>query len=119
MDSRKTIVAKGRRFRETLVSRGAFLCAILLLLGTQEAFAGVSAGAQAINQIASDFQGLVEPVRKFVFIIASIMGLVGAVQLFFKFQNGDQDLTKRAMMWFGGCFALLALAAALPLFFGT
>lgn len=33
-------------------------------------------------------------------------------------QNGDQDVKKTIMMTMGGCIAFVALAEALPAFFG-
>jgi hypothetical protein len=33
-------------------------------------------------------------------------------------QNGDQDVKKSIMLTVGGCIALIAMATALPAFFG-
>lgn len=43
--------------------------------------------------------------------------LVGAFNVYFKMQNGDQDVKKTIMLTIGGCIAFIALSEALPLFF--
>ena len=43
--------------------------------------------------------------------------LVGAFNVYFKMQNGDQDIKKTIMLTIGGCIAFIALSEALPLFF--
>ena len=49
--------------------------------------------------------------------IAAVIVLVGAFNVYFKMQNGDQDVKKTIMMTIGGCIAFIALSEALPLFF--
>ena len=40
-----------------------------------------------------------------------------ARNVYFKMQNGDQDVKKTIMLTIGGCIAFIALSEALPLFF--
>ena len=40
-----------------------------------------------------------------------------AFNVYFKMQNGDQDVKKTIMLTIGGCIAFIALSEALPLFF--
>ena len=49
--------------------------------------------------------------------IAAVIVLVGAFNVYFKMQNGDQDVKKTIMPTIGGCIAFIALSEALPLFF--
>ena len=49
--------------------------------------------------------------------IAAVIVLVGAFNVYFKMQNGDQDVKKTIMLTIGGCIAFIALSEALPLFF--
>ena len=53
----------------------------------------------------------------FAVTIAAVIVLVGAFNVYFKMQNGDQDVKKTIMMTIGGCIAFIALSEALPLFF--
>ena len=50
--------------------------------------------------------------------IAAVIALVGAFNVYFKMQNGDQDVKKTIMLTIGGCIAFVALSEALPAFFG-
>ena len=46
--------------------------------------------------------------------IAAVIAIVGAFNVYFKMQNGDQDMKKTIMMVIGGCIAFVVLAEALP-----
>jgi len=52
-----------------------------------------------------------------MYAIAAVIALVGAFNVYFKMQNGDQDVKKTIMMTIGGCVAMVAMATALPMFF--
>lgn len=49
--------------------------------------------------------------------IGAIIAIIGAFNVFFKMQNGDQDVKKTIMLTIGGCIAFVALGTALPAFF--
>ena len=49
--------------------------------------------------------------------IGAVIAIVGAFNVYFKMQNGDQDVKKTIMLTIGGCIAFVALGEALPLFF--
>ena len=49
--------------------------------------------------------------------IAAVIVLVGSFNVYFKMQNGDQDVKKTIMMTIGGCVAFIAMSEALPMFF--
>ena len=57
------------------------------------------------------------PVSNLMKAIAAVIALVGAFSIYFKMQNGDQDVKKAIMLTIGGCVAFLAMSEALPLFF--
>lgn len=47
-----------------------------------------------------------------MYAIAAVVALVGAFNVYFKMQNGDQDVKKTIMMTIGGCVAMVAMAIA-------
>ena len=49
--------------------------------------------------------------------IAAVIVLVGAFNVYFKMQNGDQDVKKTIMLTIGGCVAFIAMSEALSFFF--
>ena len=57
------------------------------------------------------------PVSNLMKAIAAVIVLVGAFNVYFKMQNGDQDVKKTIMLTIGGCVAFIAMSEALPLFF--
>ena len=85
-----------------------------------ERFIGSSFGqkcvvaAIALVQEVSSYQ---TPVSNLMKAIAAVIVLVGAFNVYFKMQNGDQDVKKTIMLTIGGCIAFIALSEALPLFF--
>ena len=76
-----------------------------------------SVGQAAISEAAQGIAKYQESVQKLVYAIAAVVGIVGAFSVYFKMQNGDQDVKKAVMMTVGGCIALIALATAIPTFF--
>ena len=46
-----------------------------------------------------------------------IVSMMVFFNVYFKMQNGDQDVKKTIMLTIGGCIAFIALSEALPLFF--
>lgn len=74
-------------------------------------------GAGAFTSATTEIQTYQEPVKKLLYVIAAIIVLVGCFNVYFKMQNGDQDVKKTIMMTIGGCVAMVALANALPMFF--
>lgn len=58
-----------------------------------------------------------DSVTKLMYAIAAVIAIVGAFNVYFKMQNGDQDVKKTIMMTIGGCVAFVAMATALPQFF--
>ena len=75
-------------------------------------------GAGAFNSATTEIQSYLDPVKNLLYAIAGVIVLVGCFNIYFKMQNGDQDVKKTIMLTIGGCIAMVALANALPKFFG-
>lgn len=69
------------------------------------------------NQVIIRVYSYPDPVSNLMKAIAAVIVLVGAFNVYFKMQNGDQDVKKTIMLTIGGCIAFIALSEALPLFF--
>jgi uncharacterized membrane protein len=73
-------------------------------------FAQKSGGlANGLSAATSELQGIVEPITTFLYIIAAIIGIFGAIKVYSKHQNGDQD-THKAMGQWGFAFVFLIAA---------
>lgn len=99
-----------KRFRQ--------LALILILLGAnislilaQDGNAGINA---ATTQVRSYFQSGVN----LMYAIGAIVGLIGAVKVFNKWNSGEPDTGKVAAAWFGSCVFLVIVATVLTSFFG-
>ena len=77
-----------------------------------------TAGVGGITTATTDIAKYGPAVQKLMYAIAAVIALVGAFSIYFKMQNGDQDVKKSVMLTVGGCIAMIALATALPAFFG-
>ncbi len=97
---------------------GLRLASLALLFMMSTGYAMADAGSSAITGAVGTFKGYLEPVRNLLYVIAAVVSIIGALHVFYKMNNGDQDVKKTIMMTIGGCAALVALAVALPKFFG-
>jgi hypothetical protein len=91
------------------------LCALLLAgamtAGAQDGNAGIQ---QANTQVRSYF----ESGTNLMYGIGAIVGLIGAVKVYQKWNSGDQDTSKVAAAWFGSCIFLVVVATIIKSFFG-
>ncbi len=86
------------------------------IISTSNAMAG-SKGAAGFTKATQEVSSYQTPVSNLMKAIAAVIVLVGAFNVYFKMQNGDQDVKKTIMLTIGGCIAFIALSEALPLFF--
>lgn len=54
-----------------------------------------------------------------IYAIGAVIGLVGAVKVYNKWNSSDGDTTKVAASWFGSCIFLVVVATFLKSFFGV
>ncbi len=104
------------RFIGSSFGQKCVVAAIALVISTSNAMAG-SKGCRRFYQGHSGSQFYQTPVSNLMKAIAAVIVLVGAFNVYFKMQNGDQDVKKTIMLTIGGCIAFIALSEALPLFF--
>ena len=110
-----SLFKSGKNF---LSYQGLRLASLALLFMMSTGYAMADAGSSAITGAVGTFKGYIDPVRNLLYVLAAIVSLVGAFNCYYKLQNGDQDVKKTIMMTIGGCAALVAMAVALPKFFG-
>ena len=56
-------------------------------------------------------------VQAVAFVLACIMGIVGAFVIYYAIANNAPDVKKRILTWGGSCMTMLCMAIALPGFF--
>jgi hypothetical protein len=89
------------------------MCVILFHISAfaQDGNAGIN---EATNYMLSYFQ----TGTTLMYAIGAVVGLVGAVKVYQKWNGGDPDTSKVAAAWFGSCIFLVIVATVLQSFFG-
>ena len=77
-----------------------------------------SAGTTALGTVTDEIAKYVPVAVKLCYAIAGVVAVVGAISVYIKMNNEEQDVKKSIMMIIGACIFLIAAAQALPLFFG-
>ena len=79
---------------------------------------GGDAGITAMEGVKDKLINYIPAVRSLCYALAGIVAVVGAISVYIKMNNEEQDVKKSIMMIVGACIFLIAAAEALPLFFG-
>ena len=86
------------------------LCVRISLLA-QDANAGIN---EANTKVRSYFQSG----TNLMYAVGAILGLIGAVKVYQKWNAGDHDTGKTAAAWFGSCVFLVVVTTVIRSFFG-
>ncbi|WP_413670105.1 DUF4134 domain-containing protein [Mucilaginibacter sp. Mucisp86] len=76
-------------------------------------------GNAGITSATSQVKGYFSDGTQLMYAIGAIVGLIGAVKVFNKWNSGDPDTGKVAAAWFGSCVFLVIVATVLKAFFGV
>jgi len=89
-----------------------FLAACSLYVSAQDGNAGIKA---ANDQVRSYFiQG-----TNLMYGVGALLGLIGAVKVYQKWNAGDPDTSKVAAAWFGSCVFLVVVVTVIKSFFAV
>lgn len=99
-----------------VVKRGLTVALCLLAMGiisySQDGNAGIE---EANQQVRSYFAAG----TNLMYAVGAIVGLIGAVKVYNKWNSGDPDTGKVAAAWFGSCVFLVVVATVIQSFFGV
>lgn len=84
----------------------------------QSATLNGDAGVAAIEDAQVQIRKYFAPVTIIIYIIAAIVGMIGAFKVYNKWQNGDQDVQKIAVSWFGSFLFLIIANTVIRSVFG-
>lgn len=102
------------KLAQSQTAKQVFMVVVMMVLCIGFTYAQGAGGFDAAEQA---IRGYLTPIQKLIYAIAGCVALVGAIQVFVKMNNGDQDVSKSIMMIIGACVFLVAAAQALPMFF--
>ncbi|RLJ77361.1 DUF4134 domain-containing protein [Pedobacter alluvionis] len=89
------------------------------LLSTLTAKAQNGNGEAGIQKAADEVAGYFDTGCTLMYAIGAVMGIIGAVKVFNKWNAGEPDTSKVASSWFGSCIFLVIVATVLKSFFGV
>src|ERR1700689_4647008 len=113
----KTIHLKqGKNHLKTVIK---MIAAILSLLALNLQAALAQDGNAGINQATTQVKSYFDTGTNLMYAIGAIVGLVGAIKVFKKWNDGEHDTGKVASRWFGSCIFLVIVATVLKSFFGV
>lgn len=94
-----------------------------LLAFTLNTFTFLSAIAQdgnaGINEATMRVRSFFLTGTNLMYAIGAVLGLIGAVKVYQKWNGGDPDTSRVAAAWFGSCIFLVVVATVLQSFFGV
>ncbi len=76
-------------------------------------------GNAGINEANTKVRGYFAAGTSLMYAVGAIVGLIGAVKVYQKWNSGDQDTGKVAAAWFGSCVFLVVVATVIKSFFGV
>lgn len=75
-------------------------------------------GVAGIEEANIKVRGYFDVGCNLMYAIGAVVGLIGAVKVYQKWNQGDQDTSKVAASWFGSCVFLVVVATVIKSFFG-
>lgn len=76
-------------------------------------------GNAGINQANQMVRSYFSTGTNLMYAVGAIVGLIGAVKVYQKWNSGDHDTGKVAAAWFGSCIFLVVVATVIRSFFGV
>lgn len=80
-------------------------------------FAVFISKADVFSDAAARVNGYASSAMSLFYAIAALMGIVGALKVFKKFQNGGDDVVDAAGGWLAGCIFCVIVGAVIQGFF--
>ena len=75
-------------------------------------------GNAGINEANSKVRSYFTAGTNLMYAVGAILGLIGAVKVYQKWNAGDHDTGKTAAAWFGSCVFLVVVTTVIKSFFG-
>lgn len=90
---------------------------LLLLLYQYNGYA--QDGVAGINEANQKVRSYFDAGTELMYAVGALLGLIGAVKVYQKWNAGDPDTGKVAAAWFGSCVFLVVVATVIKSFFGV
>lgn len=104
---------------EKFISKKMFFTAVVLVLSFFRLPIYAQDGIAGINEANQQVRSYFDAGTQLMYAIGAILGLIGAVKVYQKWNAGDPDTGKVAAAWFGSCVFLVVVATVIQSFFGV
>ncbi|HNP25070.1 MAG TPA: DUF4134 domain-containing protein [Panacibacter sp.] len=109
---KRRLILKARNWRKVLTPSAVFILTIMVSQAiAQDGNAGIE---EATDMVTSYFDSGAD----LMYAVGGLLGLIGAVKVYQKWNSGDPDTGKVAAAWFGSCVFLVVVATVIKSFFG-
>jgi len=92
-----------------------FATAIFLTVSRRASAQDVNA---ALNDANQQVRSYFDSGANLMYACGALVGLIGAIKVYQKWNSGDPDTGRSAAAWFGSCLFLVIVATVLKAFFG-
>lgn len=92
--------------------------AVMIAVALASANVVMAQGAAGIDAASSELTTYIDPIGNLMMVIGGVVGLIGAVRCYFKWNAGDSDVMKSVMGWMGSCVFLVVSGIIVKAFFG-
>src|SRR5437773_7945730 len=75
-------------------------------------------GNAGINEATDMVKSYFDSGANLMYAVGALLGLIGGVKVYQKWNHGDHDTGKVAAAWFGSCVFLVVVATVIKSFFG-
>ncbi|WP_119789601.1 DUF4134 domain-containing protein [Flavobacterium anhuiense] len=99
--------------------RNKVLISTILLLTIINGSGYAQDGVAGINEANQKVRSYFDAGTELMYAVGAILGLIGAVKVYQKWNAGDPDTGKVAAAWFGSCVFLVVVATVIKSFFGV
>lgn len=94
-------------------------CVLFLSLLMTAIAVAAQDGNAGINEANTKVRSYFAAGTNLMYAVGAVLGLIGAVKVYSKWNSGDPDTGKVAAAWFGSCVFLVVVATVIRSFFGV
>lgn len=109
---KRRLILKAKNWRKVLTLSAVFI----LTFTVSKALA--QDGNDGIDEATDMVTGYFDSGADLMYAVGGLLGLIGAVKVYQKWNSGDPDTGKVAAAWFGSCVFLVVVATVIKSFFG-
>ena len=96
-----------------------FTLSVTVALTLLELNAWAQDGNAGINEANDKVRSYFDSGTNLMYAVGALLGLIGAVKVYQKWNAGDPDTGKVAAAWFGSCVFLVVVVTVIKSFFGV